>query len=128
MTWGTEDFVKSARQPRHGSSRQFCAATIFRTECPLWVISGHFVTADVRFTPKSGHSLERSTCPLCAISGLMHCSKKALIDQSVDAADTHRSAFDLNPLERTRAKLKLAPGFVVRSAPKPRRVVDRVGA
>ena len=36
--------------------------------------------------------------------------------------------FDLNPLERARTELKLAPGFLVRSAPKPRRVVDRVGA
>src|SRR5215470_6255695 len=35
---------------------------------------------------------------------------------------------DLNPLKRARAELKLAPGFLVRSAPKPRRVVDRVGA
>jgi len=36
--------------------------------------------------------------------------------------------FDLNPLERARTELKLAPGFLVRSAPKPRRVVDRIGA
>jgi hypothetical protein len=35
---------------------------------------------------------------------------------------------DLNPLERAWTELKLAPGFLVRSAPKPRRVVDRVGA
>jgi hypothetical protein len=35
---------------------------------------------------------------------------------------------DLNPLERARTERKLAPGFLVRSAPKPRRVVDRVGA
>jgi hypothetical protein len=34
----------------------------------------------------------------------------------------------LKPLERARTKLKLAPGLLVRSAPKPRRVVDRVGA
>src|SRR5262249_32155953 len=33
-----------------------------------------------------------------------------------------------NPLEPTRTELKLAPGFLIRSAPKPRRVVDRVGA
>lgn len=33
-----------------------------------------------------------------------------------------------NPLERARTEVKLAPGFLVRSAPKPRRVVDRVGA
>ena len=43
--------------------------------------------------------------------------KVALIDPPVD----------LNPVERARTKLKLAPGFLVRSAPKPRRVVDRVG-
>ena len=34
---------------------------------------------------------------------------------------------DLNPIERARTELKLAPSFLVRSAPKPRRVVDRVG-
>jgi hypothetical protein len=33
----------------------------------------------------------------------------------------------LNPLERTRTELKLAPGFLVRSAPESRCVVDRVG-
>src|SRR5262249_32161331 len=33
-----------------------------------------------------------------------------------------------NPLERARTEVKLAPGFLVRSAPKPRRVVHRVGA
>jgi hypothetical protein len=38
------------------------------------------------------------------------------------------SILDLNPLERARAELKLTPGFLVRSAPKPRRGVDRVGA
>jgi hypothetical protein len=36
--------------------------------------------------------------------------------------------FELNPLERARTELKLALGFLVRSAPKPRRVIDRVGA
>jgi hypothetical protein len=41
---------------------------------------------------------------------------------------TYQSGLDLNPLERARTELKLAPGFLVRSAPKPRRVVDRVGA
>src|SRR5262249_17458080 len=35
---------------------------------------------------------------------------------------------DLNPLERARTELKLAPGFLVRRAPKPRRVIDCVGA
>src|ERR1700738_5522322 len=39
-----------------------------------------------------------------------------------------KSGLDLNPLERARTELELAPGFLVRSAPKPRRVVDRVGA
>src|SRR5262245_45739409 len=32
------------------------------------------------------------------------------------------------PLERARTELKLAPGFLIRSAPEPRRIVDRVGA
>jgi hypothetical protein len=31
---------------------------------------------DVCFTPKSGHSVARLGCPLCAKSGLLHCSKK----------------------------------------------------
>src|SRR6516164_687467 len=30
---------------------------------------------DVRFTPKSGHSIARSGCPLCAISRHMQCTK-----------------------------------------------------
>jgi hypothetical protein len=43
--------------------------------------------------------------------------------------DTHQSdLLDLNPFERARTELKLAPGFLVRSAPKPRRVIHRVGA
>ena len=33
---------------------------------------------NVRFTPKSGHWLSASGCPLCATSGLMQCSKFAL--------------------------------------------------
>jgi hypothetical protein len=32
--------------------------------------------SDVRYSPKSGHSVARLRCPLCAISGLMHRSKK----------------------------------------------------
>lgn len=34
--------------------------------------------------------------------------------------------FHLDPLERAWTELELAPGFLVRSAPKPHRVVDRV--
>jgi hypothetical protein len=30
---------------------------------------------DVRFTPKSGHSITHPSCPLCAISGLLQRSK-----------------------------------------------------
>jgi hypothetical protein len=33
--------------------------------------------ADDRFAPKSGHRLSAAGCPLCAKSGLMHCSKTA---------------------------------------------------
>jgi len=41
-------------------------------------------SSDVRFTPKSGHWLSVSECPLCAKSRLMHCSKKpALFDDRV---------------------------------------------
>ena len=36
--------------------------------------------------------------------------------------------FDLDPLERARTEFKLAPRFLVRSALKPRRVVEGVGA
>src|SRR6516164_10696573 len=32
---------------------------------------------NVRFTPNSGHRWIEFGCPLCAISGLMHCSKKS---------------------------------------------------
>src|SRR5262249_29383450 len=35
--------------------------------------------ADVRFTPKSGYSFSVLGCPLCAIFGLMHCSKAGAI-------------------------------------------------
>jgi hypothetical protein len=34
------------------------------------------LSSDVRFTPESGHSLERQACPLWAISGLLHRSKE----------------------------------------------------
>jgi hypothetical protein len=45
-------------------------------ECPLWVKSGHRERLDdVRFTPKSGHYRVQLGCPLCAKSGLLHCSK-----------------------------------------------------
>src|SRR5262249_19631483 len=33
--------------------------------------------SNVRFTPESGHGSARPECPLCAISGLMHCSKRS---------------------------------------------------
>ena len=33
----------------------------------------------VRFTPKSGHVQCTGRCPLCAKSGLMHCSKQDLV-------------------------------------------------
>ena len=39
------------------------------TECPLWVMSGHSDSFNVRFTPNSGHSGRRSACLLCANSG-----------------------------------------------------------
>jgi hypothetical protein len=34
--------------------------------------------ADVRYASKNGHRAGRQSCPLCAISGLMHCSKQNL--------------------------------------------------
>src|SRR5215831_6028894 len=42
---------------------------------------GLAIAADVRFTPESGQIADISGCPLCAKSGLMHCSK---IDASLD--------------------------------------------
>src|SRR5262249_39141131 len=41
----------------------------------------------VRFTPESGQTAEASICPLCAKSGLMHCSKRYcdLVDHLVGA-------------------------------------------
>lgn len=58
-----------------------------------------------------------------------------MIDFGIRAHDTTDIAYHvgprgraLNPLERTRAELKLAPGSLVRSAPEPRCVVDRVRA
>jgi hypothetical protein len=49
--------------------------------CPLWVISGQTVAAKISRCPlwsKSGQTPVRLECPLSAISGLMHCSKKLL--------------------------------------------------
>src|SRR5215813_6046285 len=39
----------------------------------------------VRFTPKSGHSVERLECPLCAKNGLMQRSKKDRYSMSSSA-------------------------------------------
>jgi hypothetical protein len=49
---------RSSFNVRFGSKADICSAI------------GH-----VRFTPKSGHWFHVSGCPLCAKSGLMHCSK-----------------------------------------------------
>jgi hypothetical protein len=43
-------------------------------------------SADVRFTPKSGHWQVTVGCPLCAKSGLMRCSKASLFDHLVGDA------------------------------------------
>ena len=51
----------------------------------------------------------------------------SMIHAVVDT-DTHRSDLDLSPLERAWTEIKLAHSFLVGSAPKPRGVVDRVGA
>src|SRR6516164_5654107 len=47
---------------------------MLKARCPLWVKSGHGRISDVRFTSKSGHRSAGQQCPLCAKSGLMHCS------------------------------------------------------
>ncbi len=47
---------------------------------------------------------------------------------SVEGLSTGRRLYRLHPLERARTEPKLTPGFLVRSAPQPRGVVDRVGA
>src|SRR5262245_11722102 len=46
-----------------------------RTNCP---IVGKVDARDVRFAPESGHLATRLACPLCAKSGLMHCSKTGI--------------------------------------------------
>jgi hypothetical protein len=42
---------------RNGAQPSFCAATILRTECPLWVISRHLTKSGQRsaLRPESGH-------------------------------------------------------------------------
>src|SRR5437868_11963981 len=54
----------------------------------------------------------------------MRCSANRILPRAVHC----QSAVDLDPLERARTELELAPGFLVRSASEPCRVVDRVGA
>jgi hypothetical protein len=47
---------------------------------------------DVCFTPKSGHPLSELGCPLCAKSGLMHCSNLLMSSQQHNT----QSLFDGN--------------------------------
>jgi hypothetical protein len=53
---------------------------------------------DVRFTPESGHWLIASECPLCANSGLMHCSNDSHIQRRTFATKlaTHFCLFNGN--------------------------------
>jgi hypothetical protein len=63
---------------------------------------------DVRFTPKSGHRLRLSGCPLSANSGLMHGSKTA-------SNRTEFCAFARTSSQRS--KLPAGPRFAVGAVP-----------
>ena len=56
-------------------------------ECLLWVKTSHCLDqTNVRFAPESGHDGANLRCPLCATSGLMHCSNFSLFDHPVGSA------------------------------------------
>lgn len=50
-------------------------------KCPLWVTDIEGFSPDVRFTPESGHYWALPRRPLCADSGLMHCSNDGHIQR-----------------------------------------------
>ena len=59
-----------------------------------------------------------------------YCTAATVSDRAARACGVGRHSrpiLDLNPLERARTERKFAPGFLVRSTPKLRRVVGRVG-
>jgi hypothetical protein len=66
--------------------------------CPLGLLADiRAGPRHVRFTPESGHSLVRSTCPLCAKSGQSASQQKAqLLDHLVGGGDA-----SIPPLTRT---------------------------
>src|SRR5262249_49618138 len=64
---------------------------------PLWVRTGHQAVAWAMsaLPPKADIRWQASACPLCAISGLMQCSKTNLFDHLVGAGEQlrrHREA------------------------------------
>src|SRR5215467_9617421 len=64
-----QDYSRDLRQAKWGSGSG-CTAAILRRSCPLWVKADiEARPVNVCFTPKSGHWLSVSGCPLCAKSG-----------------------------------------------------------
>jgi len=52
------------------------AINLLRARCPLTGAKQSFL---VRYSPENGHCLGVPACPLCATSGLIHCSKRNAI-------------------------------------------------
>ena len=69
-------------------------------------------------------------CPLMSVEAELPDGSTATRPRAPPPTRTSRTSprVSLNPLERARTEPELAPGFLVRCAPEPRRVVDRVGA
>src|SRR5262249_44882112 len=63
--------IRHCPRPGYATTRVIRFRERGRRECPLWV--------------KSRHRNSVAECPLCAKSGLMHCSKKSLFDHVVGA-------------------------------------------
>jgi hypothetical protein len=66
---------------------------------------------DVRFTPKSGHRSARWQCPLCANSGLMHCSKERRYSITSSAVASNLSGM-LSPSALAVLRLMISSNFV----------------
>ncbi len=107
---------------------QRCCAS-WRAPCPRdllprrddgWLVLLQLRAATTCAPPRQGESCLR----LLSYVPVRHSSER----QAPAHDPTERRQARLNPLERARTELELAPGFLVRSAPKPRCVVDRVGA
>src|SRR5262245_14649554 len=129
------------RSNRLLEARRLCAPTVKRgARLPLWVSSVGlvpFATAPL-YSP--------ALAPADRNRGIVACAEIRRVPPRVRSATCGdgRSArllyvrraqrtYSVRPLiqnllERARTEVKLAPGFLVRSAPKPRRIIDCVGA